>query len=252
VSWFEHGDSKIYYEEEGVGEPLLLLPGWAGTIQELTPLRIALQSKYRVIAADLPGSGKSEPQPRDYTASYFHDDARAFLALLNHLGAEPAHLVGFSDGGEYALVMAVTKPEAVRSIVAWGSAGKMEAPPGMLDAFANLIDAPMEPMKEFAEYLKAAYGEDNARLMLRSFTRALGEIIDAGGDVSRSKAGQIKCPALLITGEHDFLATPALVSDMAGAIPAGEFVEVKDASHPIHHERPDYLIPLIVDWLSKL
>jgi hypothetical protein len=55
----------------------------------------------------------------------------------------------------------------------------------------------------------------------------------------------------LITGEQDFLAPPALVSDMAGAIPGGEFVEVKGAGHPIHHEQPDLLVKLVVDLAGQ-
>jgi pimeloyl-ACP methyl ester carboxylesterase len=55
----------------------------------------------------------------------------------------------------------------------------------------------------------------------------------------------------LITGEHDFLATPALVSDMARAIPQGEFLEAKGANHDVHHEQPAWLTETVADWLSK-
>ena len=252
MSWFEHGASKIYYEEEGSGDPVLLLPGWGGTIEEFSSLRAVLKAKFKVIAADLPGCGKSEPQPREYTAMYFHDDAGSFLALLDHLGAVPAHVVGFSDGGEYALVMAIFKPNATRSIVTWGSAGTLVEPmPGMLDAMYNLIDSPIEPLQEFSEYLKATYGEANARAMAQSESKALRAIIDAGGDISRARAGEIACPALLITGEQDFFAPPPLVSEMASAIPGGAFVEAKGAGHDVHNAQPEWLASTVVDWLSK-
>jgi pimeloyl-ACP methyl ester carboxylesterase len=55
----------------------------------------------------------------------------------------------------------------------------------------------------------------------------------------------------LITGENDFLATPALVSDMAGAIAKGEFIEAKGAGHPVHHEQGDWLTSTITGWLAK-
>jgi pimeloyl-ACP methyl ester carboxylesterase len=65
MSSFDHGTSRIYYEESGSGDPVLLLPGFAGSIEEFSSLREALATGgYRVIAADLPGSGRSEPQPR--------------------------------------------------------------------------------------------------------------------------------------------------------------------------------------------
>jgi valacyclovir hydrolase len=252
MSSFEHGGSQIYYEEEGSGEPVLLLPGWGGTIEEFSSLRAALAPKFKVIAADVPGSGKSGPQPREYTATYFQDDARALLALLDHLGAAPAHVVGFSDGGEYALVMASLKPSAARSVVTWGAAGTVVEPmPGMFEAMHNIIDSPIEPLKEFSGYLKAAYGEANARSMAQSVSKAWSAIAQAGGDISRSRAAEITCPALLITGEQDFMAPPPLVSEMASAIRGGEFVEAKGAGHDVHSAQPEWLATTVVDWLAK-
>ena len=251
MAWFEHGYSRIYYEEEGSGDPLLLLPGWSLSIEDMQPVRQALVPRFHVIAADAPGAGRSGPQPREYTAGYYEDDSRSFLALLDELGASPAHIVGFSDGGEYALLMAELKPAAVRSIVAWGAAGSLAAPPGMLEAMGQLVDNPPPPLEEFSNYLKNAYGEENARTMARSFAKALGEMIDAGGDISRKRAGEIACPALLITGDQDFMATPALVSDIAGAMQDAEYVEAKGASHMVHHEQPEWLVKTIVDWLAK-
>ena len=251
MSWFEEGGSRVYYEEEGSGDPVLLLPGWAGSIEEFADLKSALAPKFRVIAADLPGSGKSGPQPRAYTPSFYHDDARSFLDMLDKIGAAPAHVIGFSDGGEVGLVMAEQRPSSLRSLFAWGAAGQGALSPEMLNAFHDVVDAPAEGWGEFSAYLKDAYGEDNARSMARSFVDAWRAIIAAGGDVSRADAHKITCPALLVAGEHDPIAPPAAVSEIAGAIPRGEFVEVGGAGHAIHHEHPDWLTKTATDWLSK-
>jgi len=117
MAWFEHNASRIYYEEHGSGDPVLLLPGFAGSIEELSALQEALATRNRVITADLPGSGRSEPQPRVYPATYYADDARSFVALLEHLMTGATHLVGFSDGGEVALLMAAFTPVLARSVV---------------------------------------------------------------------------------------------------------------------------------------
>src|SRR4051794_18545671 len=103
MSWFEHDGMRIYYEEEGSGDAVLLLPGWGGSIDEFPVLRTALSGRFRLIAADLPGSGRSGPQPREYKAGYYQEDAAILLALTEGLDACPAHLIGFSDGGEDAL-----------------------------------------------------------------------------------------------------------------------------------------------------
>ena len=215
MAWFEHNSSRIYYEEQGSGTAVLVLPGFAGSIEEFSALRDALVAAgYRVIAADLPGSGRSEPQPRTYTATYFEDDARSFAALLQHLATGPSHLMGFSDGGEISLLMAVLTPGVARSVVTWGAAGVLNDPSGQLrEAMSNVIDHPIPPLTQFRDYLVATYGETNARAMTQSAMDALSDIIEkSGGDLSLSKAGTITCPVLLIAGEHDMFAPPALAA----------------------------------------
>jgi len=254
MSWFEHGTSRIYYEEHGSGDPVLLLPGFAGSIAEFSALRKALvTANYRVIAADLPGSGRSEPQPRKYTATYYEDDARSFAALLQHLGVGSAHLMGFSDGGEVSLLMAVLTPNATRSVLTWGAVGSINDPDGHLrEAMYNVVDNPIPPLQPFSEYLIATYGEANARAMTRSVVAAYSDIIGAGGDISLSKVGDITCPVLLITGEHDFLATPALLSQLAAHIGTAEVLTVESAGHDVHNTHPEQLTQTILDWLKKL
>jgi valacyclovir hydrolase len=251
MGWYEHGETRIYYEEAGSGDALLLLPGWGGRFDELSVLKDRLAQSFRVIAADPPGSGRSLPQPRTYKPSYYFDDAQAFLAMLQALGVSSAHMVGFSDGGEYELLMAALKPEAVRSIAAWGAAGSLGQNLEMADAMATLIDSPIPPLAGFADHMKATYGEDNARTMTRSFGSSLRAIIEAGGDISRSRAAAISCPVLLITGENDFIAPPQLVSEMANLIPRGEFLLAEGATHSVHSQKPDWLIETIAGWLER-
>ena len=252
MAWFEHGTSRIYYEESGSSDPVLLLPGWAGSIGELTALREALAASYRVIAADLPGSGRSEPMPRPYTATYYEDDARSFTALLQHLGTGPAHLLGFSDGGEVELLMAATTPDLARSLATWGSAGAVpEELLPIVEAMSNMIDNPIPPLKSFRDQLVAAYGEANARTNIRNFTTAGRAIIDRGGDISLSKVGNITCPVLLIVGEHDFVISPSMISQLSSLIPDSESVVVEGAGHGVHEDRPEWLEQTILDWLKK-
>jgi valacyclovir hydrolase len=253
MSWFEHNTSRINYEDCGNGDPVLVLPGFAGSIEELTPLREALRAAgYRVIAADLPGSGRSGPQPRAYTATYYADDARTFAALLAHLSLGPAHLVGFSDGGEVALLLAAQPASPARSVVTWGSAGTVNDPDGRLrHAMYHVIDDPIPPLREFRDYLIATYGEANARAMTQSVVGAFNDIVAAGGDISLSQAGNISRPALLIAGEHDPFAPPPLVSQLAARIPNAAVRDVPGAGHDLHHTHTAWLVQSIIGWLGK-
>jgi pimeloyl-ACP methyl ester carboxylesterase len=253
MAWFEHNSSRIYYEEQGSGTPVLVLPGFAGSIEEFSALRGALvEAGYRVIAADLPGSGRSEPQPRTYTATYYEEDAGSFAALLQHLATGPAHLIGFSDGGMTALLMAALTPGAARSVVTWGAAGTLSDPGGhLIEAMYNVIDHPIPPLQGFRDFLIATYGEANARVMTQSMATAKTDIIAAGGDVSLSKAGNITSPVLLIAGEHDIFAPPALASQLAARVRTAEVLEAEGAEHNVYGDRPEWLTQTILDWLGK-
>ncbi len=254
MAWFEHGASRIYFEAQGSGDPVLVLPGLFGSIEEFSGLRDALVAAgYQVIAADLPGSGRSEPQPRAYSASYFEEDTHAFAALLQHLASEPAHLVGFSSGGEISLLMAALTPGVARSVVTWGAAGVLNDPSGQLrQMMYNVVDHPNPSLEQFRDSLVATYGEANARAMTQSVVAAMGDIIKQnGGELSRSKADTITCPVLLIAGEHDIFAPPALASELAVRMRAAEVLVAEGAEHSVYMDRPEWLTHTILDWVGK-
>ena len=249
--WFEQGATRVYYEEEGRGDTVLLLPGFAGSIEDLSEVRKALSASYRVIAADLPGSGRSLPQPREYTSTYHTDDARTFLSMLTKLGTGPAHLIGFSDGGEVSLVMAGRQPELARSVVGWGAMGFLRASElPVFEAFETVVDEPIEPFRRFSEYLKATYGEGNARVMIQSFVNACRAIIAAGGDIGRAQSGDIACPVLLIAGENDPLAPPDGTSQFASTLRQGEFLLRPGAGHDVQRSHGEWLCETILAWLG--
>jgi valacyclovir hydrolase len=250
MPWHGSEGARLYYEDTGRGDPVVLRPGWGGSIIELNGLRAALADGFRIVAIDLPGSGRSQPQPRHYTASYYADDAQTLLSLLDALGVGAAHLAGFSDGGEEALLLAGLRPSLALSVFTWGAAGQLVAPPGALDSLARAIDDPSPELIELAAYLTQAYGADSARVMTRSWAQAMGDLIAAGGDISMSRAHQISCPALLITGSHDVFCPPDLVSDLAGLIPRGEFREAHGAGHDVHQSHHGWLARQLGDWLA--
>jgi valacyclovir hydrolase len=250
MTWFGRDGQQIYYEDCGRGDAVVLLHGWGGSAIDLDRLRSELVSGFRVIAVDLPGSGRSQPQPRHYASTYYQDDARVLLGLLDELRIEMAHLVGFSDGGEEALLMAALQPARALSVLTWGAAGQVVASPRMLDGLAHLLDEPIDELKSLAAYLAERYGVDEARIMASSWAQALSAVIDAGGDVSRSAAARIRCPALLITGTHDPFCPPSLVREMAEAIPRGRYLEAPGGTHDVHLSHGTWLMSKVAAWLA--
>ena len=251
MAWFEHGTARVHYEVSGDGDPVLLTPGFSMTIDDVSALGEALSARYRVIAADLPGSGQSGPQPRHYTRTYHEDDARVLLALLASLDLPAAHVIGHSDGGESALWMAALQPERIRSVVAWGAMGYIDKSLlSLLAVFESVVDEPIEPLKEYADLLKATYGRENARAMIKSFAEATRAIIEDGGDLARSRAGSISCPVLLISGEHDPFAPPPLIPGFTSAVRNVEVIEVPGAGHDVHRTHADWMAETILAWLA--
>jgi valacyclovir hydrolase len=207
-----------------------------------------------VIVADLPGSGRSQPQPRTYAASYYEDDAHSFAALLEHLAVGPTHLIGFSDGGEVALLMAALTPDHARSLVTWGAAGQLSDPEGQLRAIMqNLVDHPIPPLRGYRDFLVGYYGEDKARAMTQNLVQGQSAIIDGEkqGQLAIAKADWINCPTLLITGAHDMFAPPPLLERLAARIPHAETRIVEGAGHDVQNSHPDWLARTILDWLER-
>lgn len=253
MSWFEYETGRIYYEDEGSGEAVLFLPGFSESINDHRPFREALGGTLRLIAADLPGSGRSEPQPRSYRPRYHEDDAHAIIALAQALKLRSMHLIGFSDGGEVALLMAALRPDLAKSVLAWGAVGQAkDIDESTIAALYNLVDDPVPSFAAWSQKLIAAYGRDNARAMTQSFSRNLRAILDAGGDISRSKASDIGCPVLLIVGEHDTLNPLANAKDYAAAVRAGTAIEVEGAGHDVHASHGDWLIRTTLDWIADV
>lgn len=250
MPWHGPDGRRLYYEDTGRGDTVVLMPGWAGNIIELSQLRAALSPGFRVIAVDLPGSGQSQPQPRSYDASYYHDDARVLLGLLDALGISAAHLAGFSDGGEEAVLMAELRPGLALSLFTWGAAGKIEATPDELASIESVVDEPAEGLAPLAAYLATAYGPDGARIMTRSWAQAMRDLAAAGGDISRSSAHLITCPALIVAGTYDRYCPPRLTSELAGLIPKGRFLEAPGAGHDVHLSHAAWLAGQLARWLA--
>jgi valacyclovir hydrolase len=250
MPWHGPDGHRLYYEDNGRGDTVVLMPGWAGNITELSQLRAALSPGFRVLAVDLPGSGRSEPQPRSYDAGYYQEDAWTLLGLLDALGIPTAHLVGFSDGGEEAVLMAGLRPGLALSLFTWGATGKIEATPDELTSIENVVDHPTDGLAPLAAYLATAYGPDIARIMTRSWAQAMRDIVAAGGDISRSSAHLITCPALIVAGAYDPYCPPNLTRELAALIPKGQFLEAPGAPHEVHLSHAAWLAGQLTRWLA--
>ncbi|HUS10232.1 MAG TPA: alpha/beta hydrolase, partial [Pyrinomonadaceae bacterium] len=112
---FVHDGVRLYYEVYGSGEPLLLVHGNGGSIADLSAQAAHFRTRYKVIAMDSRDQGKSGDSPNKLTYEKMTDD---LAALLDHLKAGPVNVLGWSDGGIEALLLAIRHPAKVKKVAA--------------------------------------------------------------------------------------------------------------------------------------
>ena len=111
-------DAKIYYEEYGNGEPLLLIHGNDSSIKSMGNQIDYFKSKYRVIVADNRGHGKSELKTDSLT---YVQIARDWDGLVKYLKLDSVSIIGWSDGGIIGLKMGISGKSKINKIVAMGA-----------------------------------------------------------------------------------------------------------------------------------
>jgi len=112
---FTHNGVRLYYEVYGAGEPLLLVHGNGGSIADLGAQIAHFRKRYKVIAMDSRDQGRSGDSPDKLTYEKMADD---LAALLDHLKSGPVSVLGWSDGGIEALLLAIRHPTKVKKIAA--------------------------------------------------------------------------------------------------------------------------------------
>jgi 3-oxoadipate enol-lactonase len=238
----------LTYEERGQGPPLVFLHGIGGDAACWQPQREAFSEGYRAIAWNMPGYAGSPALPE----MRFPGLAEALLRLLDCLDIERAHLVGHSMGGMVAQEFAATWPGRLRSLVlvatsaAFGRAdgdwqrdflvrrlGPLDQGHSMADLapriVASLVGEAADPagiaqaIRSMAEVPEATYRA--ALRCLLSFDR-------------RDALGRIEVPTLLLAGERDQTAPPAMMERMAARIPEARCLVLPRADHLANLEQP--------------
>jgi pimeloyl-ACP methyl ester carboxylesterase len=116
-------DARVY--DEGSGAPVVVLHGWGGRIESMSPVLRCLAERHRVVAVDLPGFGDS-PVP---SGSWGTPDYSAYVRdVVTELGIDRAHFVGHSFGAKVSFYSAAVYPDLVDKLVIVGSPG-LRTPP---------------------------------------------------------------------------------------------------------------------------
>ena len=218
--------TKIYCETYGQGQPLLLLHGNGGSINEMRYQIADLARQYQVIVVDTRDQGKSATTKGVLTYDLFADDMAALLAALR---LPAAHVVGWSDGGNTGLSLALRYPARVRSLVTMGA---------NLYADSTALDAAI--LTEIRQ---------NLRRGLARYRRITTLLLD----YPRMKPAElvaIKAPVLVLAGEKDIIR-PAHTRLIAASIPGAELHIFPGLSHYAPQEDPAVFNRAVLEFLAK-
>ncbi len=245
----------------GGGPTVLLLHGIGGGHLAFAPqVETLASSGYRAVAWDMPGYGHSAPiEP--YT---FKGLAESCIALIDSLGGGAVTLVGHSMGGMVAQEVVARRPELVSKLVLAGTSPSFGKPDGdwqrsfiaertaPLDAGQTMADLAARLVPEMAGSAASPEGLQLAAHCMSlvnpsTYRRALEALITFD---RRANLPHIRVPTLLIAGEHDRNAPPAVMKKMAAAIPGSTFIELAGVGHLQNLEAPDDFDGLVLNFLA--
>jgi len=257
---------EIHYEEQGRGEPLLLIMGTGADHRFWSAQVPAYAERYRTIVFDSRGVGGSSVPPDPLTCSMaaMADDA---AQLLDCLKIDRAHISGLSLGSTVAQELALRHPAKVKTAQLHGTWGRSD------EWFIRMIETLEEPvkhgdMKAFIRYALMwitsptflAESRDAVRGMEEAFLAeppdpkgVLGHIHADKTHDALDRLGKIKCPVLVTAGEMDVQVPPRYGSAVAERIPGARYHLFKGshASHLACVEMADEFNRVTLDWLSK-
>ena len=234
---------RLYYEDHGSGPPVLVLHGGMGFVEMMGGQIPALAKQHRVIAVDSRGHGRSSLGPPPLRYETMADD---MTALLDQLGIDHYSVVGWSDGGNVALALAMAQPERVDRVVAIGANARAD---GVIDGVLDGID---DDADDFAEApgmrsLDSLVIPKNRHLA--ALRKEIHQMWKTEPQWSDADLGRIQARTLLLVGEND-LIKPEHTQAIAAAIPHSRVETIRGTTHGLPVEKPDLVSARILAFLD--
>ncbi len=226
---FTHGGVEIAFLDEGEGEPIVLVHGFASTkeVNWVFPgwVTTLTRAGRRVIALDNRGHGESTKLyvPAAYHSSLMAEDVRA---LLDHLGLGRADVMGYSMGARITAFLALAHPERVRSVVLGGLGIRLVDGVGLPETVAQALEAPaLADVSDPTGYMFRAFAEQT-----HSDLRALAACMRGSRQtLSPSEVGRITVPVLVAVGSKDPVAGSP--EQLAALIPGARALIIPGRDH---------------------
>lgn len=226
---FKSDGLDLAYVDEGEGEPILLIHGFASNIavnwRETSWIETLVADGRRVIALDNRGHGRSDKlyEPERYGAPAMAEDA---CQLLDHLGIERADVLGYSMGARIAVFLALRHPERVRSVVIAGMGINLvrgmvaSGPLAKALEVPSIADVTNDTARSFRAFAEKTGSDLKA---LAACMRGPREKIDA------ERLAAIQVPTLVAVGSEDVIAGSG--AELAALIPGARLLTIEGRDH---------------------
>ena len=233
--YYEVRGIKMYTETYGKGKPLLLIHGNGGSISAFSSTIPYFSKKYKVIAVDSRAHGKTIDPSDSLSFEQMADD---FAALLDKMHIDSAYVIGWSDGGINALLLAMRHPDKVIKLASTGAnltPDSLGIIPkewnGMVKQYNSDKDKPRTTAKQ----------KNDWKIFMLDYTQP---------NVPFSALKVIKCPSLIICGDHDVIPIEHTVK-IYQAIPRAYLWVVPNSGHPTLIEHRDDFNKLVDHFFEK-
>jgi pimeloyl-ACP methyl ester carboxylesterase len=247
MPYFANDDHRLFYREEGEGPLLLLLPGNTASSALHQGELAYFGERYHAVALDFWGTGQSE-RLAEWPTTWFEQGARDAAALIDHLDAGPAIVLGTSGGAAVALALAERYPDRVRAVVA--DSGLPASTPEQLQASCAGREVRMPGQVQFWQ---AAHGDDWEQVV-EADTAMLLRVAERGGELVSVTLEEVAVPVLLAATVDDDLVPEigARLLTMERQIPAGYLFLVRGGGHPLMWSRPGLFRSAVDCFLAEV
>jgi pimeloyl-ACP methyl ester carboxylesterase len=224
---------KIYYEIYGTGDPLLLLHGNHQSIKDFDQQIVEFSKYYKVIVVDTRGHGQSTTDTKTYSYDLFAEDINL---LLEALKIENINIVGWSDGGNTGLILAMKHPEKIKKLVTMGA-----------NIFIDKTVIDNGVFKEINKRITAQKADTSfeSKNSVAIYTMLLNEPKYTFPDLNK-----ITCPVLVMAGEKDVIKE-AHTKGIASNIKNSTLNILKKATHELPQENPKLFNEIVLEFLKK-
>jgi 3-oxoadipate enol-lactonase len=241
---------ELYYEVHGDGPAIVFAHGAGGNHLSWWQQVPVFTRQYCCITFDHRGFGQSSDSPNGPGSQAFVEDLKQ---LLDHLKIERASLVAQSMGGRTCLGFTLEYPDRVQALVMADTTGGF-ADPRMAQLRAEgevAMTGPNPPPRTYARHFPH---EQPAPAFLYEQIRALNpprrETPAPGPTAEQVRA--LQTPTLLIVGEHDVIAPPAVMKMFQSYIPHARLAEVAGAGHSVYFEKPEAFNRIVSEFLRDV